>query len=139
MHTTTYGYKIPDTGDLSKGANGWMAASDFDWARIGAHTHDGIDSPTLNSLNFTSSSVSAPAASWAANVGTSGQPIGGYKQTVTVPAGVTELNDFNIKFYISTVGTKRYQQVFLDYIRTSGTTFTLYSNNNALDITCVFR
>lgn len=139
MQTTVYGYEIPDTGDLSKGANGWMSAQDFNWARISAHTHDGIDSALLSTLTFTSGTVTAPAASWAVNPGGSGIPAGGYVQSVTVPAPVGELNDFMIKFYISTAGVTQYQQVYLDYKRTSGTTFNLYCNDNTVDIVCVFR
>ncbi len=139
MTPTTYGYKIPDMGDLSKPANGWMAANDFNWARISDHTHDGIDSPLLSSLVFASATVAAPLASWVANAGGAGIPAGGYKQTVTVPTGVTEINDFMVKFLISTAGVTQYEQVYLDYIRLSGTTFTIFSNDNTVSILCVFR
>lgn len=139
MTPTAYGYLIPDTGDLSKGANGWMAANDFNWARISGHTHDGVDSPTLAVNAFSPYTKNAPAASWAANPGGSGIPAGGYVQTVTVPTGITEMNDYMIKFLINTAGATRYQQVYLDYNRLTGTTFQLFSNDNSVDILCVFR
>ncbi len=139
MTPTAYGYKIPDTGDRSKGSNGWMSASDFNWARISGHTHDGIDSPVLTSVSFASMTVTAPAASWVANAGGSGIPAGGFKQTVTVPAQITEMNDFTLQFLISTVGVTQYQRVYLDYKRLSGTSFTVYCNDSSLDILCVFR
>lgn len=139
MTPTAYGYLVPDDGDLSKGASGWMAAEEFNWTRISAHTHNGTDSALLSSLTFASSTVVAAAGSWAANTDGSGSPAGGYKQTVTVPAGITELNSYNPKFYFSSAGNKQYQQVFLDYKRSTGTTFVLYCNDNTVDVTCVFR
>jgi hypothetical protein len=139
MTPTAYGYKIPDYGDLSKGSTGWMEAQDFNWERISAHTHDGVDSPLLTVAAFASFTVTAPAASWVANPGGAGLPVGGYKQTVLMPSAITEVNDYMVKFLISTVGVLQYQQVFLDYTRNSGTSIDIYSNDNTISILCVFR
>lgn len=137
--TTAYGYRIPDTNDLSKGASGWMTSLAFNWARVSAHTHNGTDSPLLTINAFSPYTVEALSGDWAANPGGSGIPAGAYRQLVTAPAGITEVNDYLVKFIISTVGATRYQQVYLDWQRQSGTTFYLYCNDNTIDILCVFR
>lgn len=139
MQTTTYGYLNPQSADLSKGANGWMAAYNFNVLRADGHSHNGVDSVLLSISSLSALTVTAASGSWTNNSGGSGLPISGYVQSVTVPAGVGEINNYLVKFLISTSGSTQYQQVYLFYNRTSGTTFDLYSNNNAIDVLCVFR
>jgi hypothetical protein len=139
MQTTAYGYLNPDQGDLSKGTNGWMAAVNFDIDRLNGHTHNGVDSPLLNFGSIAAQTVVAPLASWIASTGGTGLPASGYMQTVTVPAAISEINNFNVKFLINTAGATQYQPLNLFYARLTGTTFNLYSNSNTIDVLCVFR
>jgi hypothetical protein len=139
MQTTVYGYLNPSNGDLSKGANGWMAQINFDILRIDQHSHNGIDSALLSSSSFVSTSVTAPASSWITSTGGTNLPASGYQQDVTVPAGVSEINNFMIKFLVSTAGTRVNQPLQLFYSRLTATTFRLYCNDNTLDVLCVFR
>jgi hypothetical protein len=139
MQTTPYGYLNPDNGDLSKGTNGWMAAWNFNVLRWDGHSHNGIDSALLNISSISSQTATAPSGSWVASLGGTGRPAGGYQQTVTCPAAITEINNYMVKFLISTAGSTQYQPVQLFYARETATTFTVYSNDNAIDLLCVFR
>lgn len=139
MQTTTYGYLNPNQGDLSKGLNGWMAAVNFDIARFDSHSHNGVDSPLLTFGSIAAQTVVAPSGSWTASTGGTGLPASGYMQTVTVPASIAEINNFNVKFLINTAGVTQYQPLNLFYARLTGTTFNLYSNSNTIDVLCVFR
>lgn len=139
MLTTSYGYLNPSQGDLSKGLNGWMAAINFDIDRFNGHSHNGVDSPLLTFGSIAAQTVVAPAASWTVNPGGSGLPSSGYVQTVTVPAAISEINNFNVKFLINTAGVTQYQPLNLFYARLTGSTFALYSNSNTIDVLCVFR
>jgi hypothetical protein len=70
-----------------------MAQLNFDIIRLDGHTHDGINSSLLPLSSFPPYTVSAPAASWVLNSS-------GYSQVVTVPAGVTEFNLYELQCYI---------------------------------------
>lgn len=48
MHLSTYGYKIQDQGDKAKGTSGWMASTAYNFTRLDAHNHDGVNSPLLS-------------------------------------------------------------------------------------------
>lgn len=139
MNVTTYGYQNPSTADFSKGANGWMLAYNFNISRLDGHSHNGIDSVLLNFTSVAAQTVTAPSGSWITNVGGSGLPASGYVQTVTVPPAVAEMNNYSLKFLISTAGATQYQPLNLFYARITGTTFKLYSNSNTIDVLCVFR
>lgn len=137
--TTVYGYLNPITGDLSKGANGWMHSLNFDWDRIDGHTHNGIDSAFLTPAAVVPATVTAVSGGWGANTGGSGLPSAGYVQTVTTPPAVGEINNFSVTFRQSSSGVKQYQPLELFYTRVTGTSFYLYSNDNSIDVLCVFR
>ena len=141
MTTTPYGYLNPIPGDLSKGSFGWMASWNFNVTRFDAHSHNGVDSPVLASANIGTSSVVASAASWTANTGSNvqGIPAKGYSQLVTVPSTIFEMNLLSLTFLIATSGTRQYQPLALFYSRQTATTFTLYCNDNTVDVLCVFR
>lgn len=139
MDTTTYGYLNPSSGDLSKGVNGWMAQINFDISRLDGHTHNGVDSALLNIGALSSLTVVAPAASWVVSTGGAGLPASGYMQTVTVPAAISEINNFTVKFLQNSGGAKQYQPLQLFYARLTATTFNLYCNDNTIDVLCVFR
>ena len=132
MTPTAYGYKVPDTGDLSKGVLGWFSDLVFNWLRMSGHSHNGTDSVQLLLTAIATPTVVAPSGSWTV----SGS---GYSQLVTCPAPITEINNQVVKFLINTAGGRQYEELKLEYVRVTGTTFTLYCNDNTVDILCVFR
>jgi hypothetical protein len=132
MTLTTYGYKLPETGDLAKGADGWFQQLEFDIERLDGHTHDGVDSSLLPLSSFSPYSGTILAANWAADGA-------GYKQTVTVPAGVTEVNDYNLKFIFTAPVARVGEVAYLAYDRQSATTYEVYCNDNTAAFTVVYR
>lgn len=132
MHVTTYGYQIPDTGDPAKGATGWYAAIVFDFNRLDAHNHDGNNSALLTVGNFAPYTGTILAAGW----GSSGT---GYKQTITVPAGITEINNYNLKFIFTAPAGMVGQGAYLGWKRLTATTYEVYCNDNTAAFTVVYR
>ncbi len=119
--TTAYGYKVMESGDL---AVTWMTDTEDNWTRISAHSHDGTDSAALtpNSITKYSSTVTN---SWSSVSG------GHYKQTITVPAGVTEINNFDVMVYVTSSGLR----IYPDIARVSATTYDIFVSDNTLQLT----
>lgn len=134
MITTTYGYRVPEAGDRAKGASGWMQAIEFDIDRLDGHTHDGIDSSLITIASFSPFTNTLLAANWVAD-----GSAGNYKQTITVPNGITEINDWNVKFIASAPGGMVGEVLYLPYDRQSGTTFEVYCNDNTVACTILYR
>lgn len=132
MHVTTYGYQIPDTGDPAKGADGWMAAVVFNFERLDEHDHDGINSPLISSASFATSTSTIAAVGWSA----SGS---GYKQTITVPGAVTEINNYNVKFVFTAPVGQVGQVALLNYKRLTATTYEVYCSDNTAAFTAYYR
>lgn len=132
MHVTTYGYQIPDTGDAAKGTSGWFAAIVANFNRLDTHNHDGNNSALLTVGGFSPYTNAIAAAGW----GSSGS---GYKQTVTVPAGVTDINNYNVKFVFTAPSGVVGQLAYLNYKRITATTFDVYCNDNTAAFTAIYR
>lgn len=132
MTLTTYGYKRPDDGDLAKGANGWFAQLVYNINRLDSHNHDGANSPSLTLGAFVPYTSAILAANWAV----SGS---GYKQTITVPAGVTEVNDYNMKFIFTAPAGKVGEVAYLNYDRLTSTTYDVYCSDNTAAFTAIYR
>lgn len=121
--TTAYGYKIHAEGDP---ALTWMADDEANWSRMSAHDHDGVDSALLTPNAITKYSTTVSGSSWGSDLG------GGlYKQTITVPSGITEINSFDVMVYITSTGERIHPRV----IRATATTYEIYSNDNTLACT----
>jgi len=123
--TTPFGYKIPDVGDL---ALSWMQNLSDNWARISAHTHNGIDSDSLTITSITKLTTDILSAVWV-NDGN-----GNFTQTVTVPGAITEINDFHVYFFVVATG----ERIFPDVIRQSATTYEVGINDNSLALTATY-
>lgn len=122
MITTAYGYKVMEAGDL---ANVWMPAIEDNWTRMSAHNHDGVDSVLLTPDSISKFTSSISHLSW-------GAPTAGiYSQTITVPAAVLEVNDYELYTYITSTGERIYPSI----TRASATTFTIAVNDNTIDLT----
>lgn len=132
MTPSTYGYRIPDTGDLAKGANGWFASIVYNFERLDDHNHDGNNSALLSLASFTSYSATLLAADWVV----SGS---GYKQTVTAPSGLTEFNNYNAKFVFTAPAGKVGEIAYLTYDRITATTIDVYCNDITAAFTAIFR
>lgn len=122
--TTAYGYKIMESGDL---AAVWMEDIPDNFERLSDHNHDGSNSRALtpNAITKYSSTITN---SWASVSG------GHYKQTITVPAGVSEINDFDIMFYVTSTGERIYPGV----TRVSATTYDVFVSDNSLQLTAKY-
>lgn len=132
MTLTTYGYKLPSDGDLAKGTNGWFNQLAYNISRFDAHNHDGSNSAVLSLSAITPYSNSILAAAWVVD-GT------GYKQTVTVPAGVTEINNYNVKFIFTAPAGKVGEVAYLTYDRVTTTTYEVYCNDITAAFTALYR
>jgi hypothetical protein len=132
MQTLTYGYRKPETGDRAKGAGGWMESIAYDIERLNDHDHDGINSPLLPIDSFSPYTNSILAAGWVADGS-------GYYQDITVPTGLTELNNYNVKFIFTAPGAKVGEVAYLDYDRLTATTYRVYSNDNTSAFTVLYR
>lgn len=132
MTPSTYGYRILDTGDLAKGTNGWFASIVYNWLRMDFHNHDGNNSALLSISSFAPYTVAVPAASWSSTAN-------GYKQTITAPAGLTEFNNYSVKFVFTAPAGLVGHEAYLGYVRTSATTMDIYCNDNTAAFTAVFR
>lgn len=145
MALTTYGYLNPEIGDLSKGANGWMAQLNYDITRLDAHIHDGISSASLPMSNLTpyvhivsvgSVAIATPTLAkcdaWLVDGA-------GYSKLITVPAGITDINNYNVKFIVITPAGDVGQTLYLGYVKTTATTFTVYCNDNTASFTALYR
>ena len=132
MQTLSYGYKKPEAGDRAKGTAGWYQAIEFDIERLNTHNHDGSNSAAIPVSSFTPLTVSILAAGWTADTV-------GYKQTVTAPAGVTEVNDYDVHFVFTAPVGKLGERAYLGMKRVTATTFEVYCNDNTAAFTAYFR
>lgn len=126
METTAYGYKIMEANDI---ASVWMQAIMDNWERMSDHDHDGSDSVALTPAAITAYSSTVLAASWSA------QGDGMYRQTITVPSGILEINSYDTYVYITSTGERIYPTI----VRVSATSFYIYVNDNTLALTIKYR
>lgn len=125
METLSYGYYKPENGD--KGSS-WFPRMADNMDRLNSHSHNGTDSATLSVTSITKKTSVISAGSWALVAN------GTYSQTITVPAGIAEINSYLIKFYNTSTG----YQYHLTWERVTATTYTLYINDNSIAITAVY-
>jgi hypothetical protein len=132
MTLTTYGYKLVSDGDLAKGASGWFAMLNYNTSRFDAHNHDGVSSALLALSALSPYTGTVLAAGWVVTGST-------YKQTITVPAGVTEVNNYNVKFIFTAPAGKIGEIAYLHYDRLTATTYEVFCNDNTAAFTAVYR
>lgn len=116
MKTLTYGYLKPeldDTGDV------FFPAMEQDIQQFNDHKHDGVTGSPNTPVSQTITS-----AGWAAVAG----KVDTYSQLVTMPTNL---------FYDTSVINLRLssgEPVYLSIVRTSTTTYTIFSNDNTLNL-----
>jgi hypothetical protein len=126
--TLSYGFVKPVTGD--KGSVFFPALEDNVQA-LNDHTHNGTNSAKITSASITAVTQAVASGSWSAN-GT------GFRQTITIPTGLTSnggtYDSFNILFRNAANG----RQLFLQTEKVTATTYYLYINDNSIDVTAVY-
>jgi hypothetical protein len=125
MVVLSYGFQQPENGDRG---SVWFPALNANITKLNDHTHDGSNSALLNAGSISGGTISILAASWVAD-GT-----GRYKQTVTVPSGFT-YDSYAIKFSLTSTG----HIIYPSTEKVTTTTFTIYTLDNTLAYTAVFR
>lgn len=125
MIVLSYGFQQPENGDPG---SVWFPALNVDIQKLNDHTHDGVNSALLQLSSFTGGTVDILATDWTLDVA------GRYKQTVTVPTGYN-MDDFNPLFRLTASGDLVYPSVE----KVTGTTFDVFTIDNTLDYTAVFR
>lgn len=119
------GYKRPNTGDPG---STWMPDEEDNITRLNDHTHNGTDSFLLNASLLTKDTSVAASGNWVDN------GAGGYNQTITVPATISEINNHLLKVYITSTGAI----INPGFARVDPTSYTLTVNDNTLDLTVVY-
>lgn len=132
MTLTTYGYRMPESGDKAKGTSGWFASYEFNVTRWDGHNHDGANSALLTFASISPFTGTILAANWVVDGA-------GYKQTITVPAGVTEINNYNVKFIASAGTAPVGTTLYLGYKRVTATTYEVYCNDVTTACTALYR
>jgi hypothetical protein len=124
MQVLSYGFLQPENGDPG---SVWFPALNDNIQKLNDHNHDGSNSSLLNLSSFLGGTVAILAANWVLDVP------GRYKQTVIVPTGYS-YDDFNVLFKL-----ENGDLVYPSVERVSGTSFDIYTCDNTLGYTAVFR
>lgn len=124
MQVLSYGFKRPDDGDAG---SIWFPALYDCITQLNSHDHDGTDSALITSAYIQKGTVTVSSGSW------SSISTGKYRQLVTVPSGFN-MSDFSITTYLSTGDL-----IHPTIEKVSSTTFYIYTLDNTLTYTVVFR
>lgn len=126
MLTLTYGRKKPETGDDSLGGTGWMQAIDDNTVLDDAHSHNGVDSPRLDSRALDAYTTTT-GTGWGTTIGN-----GLYRLSMAMPSG-RDFDKYNIAFK-----TSAGQRVDLDYLKIDASNFYVYTNDSSANYTVLF-
>lgn len=121
MDTLSYGYQRPADGDR---ASVWMPALKANVTKMNDHNHDGSNSAALTPSSIAKYSHTKLAADWVSAGG------GNYTMDITVPGGITEINNFIPKFINNTTG----ELLYLSMTRLTATTYRVAINDNTIDL-----
>lgn len=125
MQTLSYGYKQPEDGDIG---SVFFPALNDNIAQLNNHNHDGVTSAPIPSSAIASGTVSLTSGAWTL-VST-----GLYSQTVTVPTGFSYVNNV-----IQIKNAANDQIIFPTHEKVTATTFRVFTYDNTLNMTAVFR
>jgi hypothetical protein len=126
MITSTYGIKLPETGD--KGAVVFDALNGNS-VILRDHTHDGTDSNAIASTDIVKPFVNLSSASWSAVAS-------GFTQSVTCPGAVT-LDKVTLRFRVRT-GADIHKFINPTIVPVSLTQFNVIVNDSSLDLEILF-
>lgn len=114
MQILSKGFKLPETGDFG---DVWFPAMEDNIQQMNDHTHNGVDSEKISSVDLEVHSTTVVSASFA------DQGDGYYRATVSVPGGLDPSN-----FVITVKDPTTKDIVHLKQVRLSSTQFYLYTN-----------
>lgn len=123
--TLSNGFVRPDNNDPG---SVWMPAIANDITQLNSHNHDGINSEPIDSTAILKLTTTILSAAWVSGGG------GNYSQVVTVPAQISEINNFFIKIYNTATGDIIYPTIE----RVTAATYRLRVNDNTLNLTAVY-
>jgi len=123
--TLSFGYQQPVSGDNAKE---WQDALNATILQLNDHTHDGVDSSTIDPSSITTLTTTILSGAWIADGG------GNFSQVVAAPAQVAEVNDFYIKMHETGTGDVLYPTVE----RVAAASYRVRVNDNSLNITAVY-
>lgn len=123
MLTLSYGFKKPENGD--KGGVFFPALS-ANMQLLNDHTHNGSDSARLTTAGATALTSTAAAASWSATSG------GTYRQTITLPAGLS----YDTVAITARLSTGEIVHPTIEKV--SSTQYRVYTNDNSKTYTMVY-
>lgn len=126
MQTLTYGMQLPETGDIG---SDFFPALEDNITLADGHTHNGSNSAKLSGSSVLAYTQAILSAAWVAVAGVTGL----YKQTVSISGGL-QYNDYFPRFKLTTLG----HIVDLSVEKVSATSYTVYINDNTLDITAYY-
>ena len=122
MLTLSYGFKKMQDGDLS---DAWFDDIANNMQLLNDHNHNGVNSSKISTKGIQAYTQSLPNTNWV--------PSGSvYAQPVTIPGG--ELYDNYAIYFKTTAG----EPVFLSTVKTSSTTYTIYSNDSTLGLVAYY-
>lgn len=127
--TLSYGFEKPATGD--KGSVFWPALED-NIQQLNDHTHNGTNSARITTASSTAVTQSVSAAGWAS------LSAGLYRQTVTLPAALTAVSGTYDNYAIEIRNAANGRRLFLQTEKVTSTTFYVWCNDNAIDLTVVY-
>lgn len=127
MITLSFGYQKPQTGD--KGSL-FFPALEADIQQLNDHDHDGVNSEKLTSLSITPVSDTIAHAGWIDQGG------GTYKQTVTMPAGVT-FDAYAMAFRIANGGNIG-DEIHPSIKKNALNKYDIFVNDNTIDLTVLY-
>lgn len=122
--TLTYGQKLPSNGD-----RGFWDDLAFNINHLDAHSHDGVNSIKIRGANIEKSPQNILAANWTAVAGQTGT----FKQTVTMPPGIS-LGTTAITFFITSSG----HFITPTVERVTATTYDVFVNDNTIGLTALY-
>lgn len=122
MLTLSYGFKKPENGDLSEV---WFQELANNVQLLNDHTHNGVNSSKISATGVNALTQTLPNTGWVAFGDI-------YSQSVTLPS--SQLYDGYMVSFKSTAGGV----VFLSPVKTSSTTYTIYSNDSTLGLVAYY-
>ena len=126
--TLSHGYKKPQAPDP---ASIWMPEHEENIQQLNDHDHDGLNSAPILGSTLTRSQSTITAAGWT-------PVLGGYEQTVSTPADISEINQHFLKF-VSTAGLAPAGTVIYPEVeRVSATSFKVTVNDDTLEMTVYY-
>ncbi len=127
--TLNYGFIKPQTGD--PGSVFWPALED-NIQQTNDHTHNGSNSSRLSAASSTAVVQSVVGTGWDSAGG------GLFFKPITLPSSLTSAGGTYDDYSIEIRNSANDRRVFLETVKSSATTFTIYSNDDSLAVKILY-